>query len=168
MKLELIAPKRIVTDKHRDHWDGKTLSFIMGIKRYGYAHLALATLASLTPQDVEVKVTDENIEDIDFDKDVDLVGITATTFMAPSAYKIADEFRRRGVKVVLGGIHPSMLPGEALQHADAVVVGEAENVWARLIYDYKNNRLKKIYKSEERPELGNQPLPQWDFLKNEK
>ncbi|NIM03583.1 B12-binding domain-containing radical SAM protein, partial [bacterium] len=88
------------------------------------APLALPTIAALTPEDIEVSITDENIEPVDFYKPVDLVGVTCSTWLAPRAYEIADEFRRRGVTVVLGGIHPSMLPHEAIAHADAVVIGE--------------------------------------------
>lgn len=168
MRLELISPKNSLTEDGREFWDGKFHSLLYGVNKYTTAFLALPTIAALTPEDVEINIADENIEQIDFDKNVDLVGITCSTWLAPRAYEIADEFRQRGVSVVLGGIHPSMLPYEAIKHADAVVIGEAENVWRNLIKDFRENRLQPFYKSYELPKLENLPIPRWDLLKNEK
>jgi len=168
MKLELISPKNNANEDRRELWDGKFHSLLYGVNKYTTAFLALPTIAALTPEDVEIDITDENVEQIDFDKNVDLVGITCSTWLAPRAYEIADEFRRRGITVVLGGIHPSMLPYEAIEHADAVVIGEAENVWGNLIEDFRENRLRPFYKSSELPELENLPIPRWGLLKNEK
>jgi radical SAM superfamily enzyme YgiQ (UPF0313 family) len=116
-------------------------------------------VAAVTPPDVEVSLTDENVTDIDFQKEIDLVGITALTVTAPRAYEIADNFRTRGVKVVLGGAHPSVLPEEAGQHADAVVIGEAEGIWPNLIDDFKANKLKRVYRQSEQLSLVNLPIP---------
>ncbi|MFB0562713.1 MAG: radical SAM protein [Candidatus Lokiarchaeia archaeon] len=168
MKLELISPKSSSAENGRELWDGKFYSLLYGVNKYSSAFLALPTIAALTPQDIEVSITDENIEQIDFDKHVDLVGVTCSTWLAPRAYEIADEFRQRGISVVLGGIHPSMLPNEAIEHADAVVIGEAENVWRNLIEDFRENKLQPFYKSSESPELENLPIPRWDLLKNRK
>jgi radical SAM superfamily enzyme YgiQ (UPF0313 family) len=121
-------------------------------------------VAALTPPEVEVSLTDENVEVIDFRKETDLVGITALTVTAPRAYEIADTFRARGVKVVLGGIHPSALPEEASHHADAVVIGEAEGVWSNLIEDFKVNRLQKVYRQPGRPSLVGLPIPRRDLF----
>ncbi|HEY5475146.1 MAG TPA: cobalamin-dependent protein, partial [Tepidiformaceae bacterium] len=101
----------------------------------------------MTPDEWEVVLADELHEDVPFDGDFDLVGITAMTHQAIRAYEIADRFRARGVPVVLGGIHPTVLPDEALQHADAVVVGEAEPVWAQLLNDLQEGRLAPLYRS---------------------
>jgi len=166
MKLELISPGNSPSEDGRELWDGKFYSLLYGVNKYSSAFLSLPTIAALTPGDVEVEITDENIEQIDFDEDVDLVGITCNTWLAPRAYEIADEFRKRGVTVVLGGIHPSMLPNEAIQHADAVVIGEAENVWANLVEDFKGKKLQPFYKSSEFPKLENLPIPHWELLKN--
>lgn len=166
IKLELISPCRTLTDAHREHWDNRFPSFIFGVRQYSSPYLALPTLAALTPPNVEVSIIDENVESINFDKKVDMVGITVPTFLAPRAYEIADEFRKRGVTVVLGGIHASMLPEEAIQHADAVVIGEAEEVWTNLIKDYRENKLQTFYRSLDRPKLNNQPPPRWNLLKN--
>ncbi|MDH5174106.1 MAG: B12-binding domain-containing radical SAM protein [Elusimicrobiota bacterium] len=168
MKLELISPKNSPTESGRELWDGKFYSLLYGVDKYSAAPLALPVIAALTPEDIAVSITDENIEPINFDKPVDLVGVTCSTWLAPRAYEIADEFRQRGVTVVLGGIHPSMLPYEAIQHADAVVMGEAENVWKNLVEDFKENRLRPFYKSSQLPELEDLPLPRWDLLKNKR
>jgi len=130
--------------------------------------LNLPIVASLTPNNYEIELIDENIEEIDFNKTVDLVGITSMTAQAPRAYKIADKWRERGVKVVLGGIHPTAVPHEAAKHADAVVIGEVEGVWSRLIRDMEYNRLKRFYHSPKRPSLENLPHPRLDLLKSER
>ncbi|MDD5687862.1 MAG: radical SAM protein [Elusimicrobia bacterium] len=166
MKITLIAPRQIVEDGNSEKWGTEFSSFLFGKKKYYSAPLALATIAALTPPNIEVNIIDENIEQIDFDIDTNLVGITASTFLAPRAYEIADEFRKRNIKVILGGIHPSMLPDEAIQHADTVVIGEAEEVWSNLIDDCKKNKLKQFYQSTQKPDLSKQPIPRWDLLKN--
>lgn len=127
--------------------------------------LTLPVLAALTPPDIEVIVTEEDVEDVTFKSHVDLVGISCLTPFASRAYEIADEYRRQGVRVVLGGIHASALPEEAIRHADAVVIGEAENVWPQLIQDFRTQRLKPLYKSDGFADLTNLPLPRRDLLK---
>ena len=92
-------------------------------------------LENITPKEHSIDVINELNEPIDFEEDYDLVGISAMTNQAPRAYKIANEFRKRGKKVVLGGWHPSALPDEAKQHADSVVIGEAEELWPKLLKD---------------------------------
>jgi radical SAM superfamily enzyme YgiQ (UPF0313 family) len=150
MKLELIVPA--------------TQENILNRKKTPGPHLGLAMVAALTPPEVEVSITDENVTDIDFQKQIDLVGITAMTITADRAYKIADTFRERGIKVILGGSHPSALPKEASQHADAVLIGEAEGIWTNVIEDFKANKLKKIYRQRERPSLLNLPIPRRDLF----
>lgn len=114
-------------------------------------NLSLTTLAALSPPEVEVSFTDDLINPIDVDgnlKDADLVGITCSTRTATRAYEIALAYRERGVPVVLGGIHSSAVPEEALEHADAVVVGEAEGSWRRLVEDFQKGNLEQIYQQE--------------------
>ncbi len=134
-------------------------------KPFLFPSLNLPIVASLTPENYEVELADENIETIDFSKNADLVGITCMTAQAPRAYAIADKWRAQGTKVVLGGIHPSAVPHEAAEHADAVVIGEAENVWGRVIRDLENHRLKRFYCSPKEPALENLPHPRLDLLK---
>jgi radical SAM superfamily enzyme YgiQ (UPF0313 family) len=129
--------------------------------------LALPLLAALAPEEVEVRLVDEAVERVDLAEDADLVGISAMTAQAPRAYQIADAFRARGAKVVLGGMHPSARPEEAAEHADAVVIGEAETVWPRVIEDAKSGRLKRLYKCEERPDLTDLPIPRRSLLKED-
>lgn len=115
--------------------------------------LNLAIIAGLTAADFTIEIVDENIQELDFQKKADLVGITIMTAVAPRAYEIADIFRAKGAKVVLGGIHASALPQEALQHADAVVIGEAEATWPDLIADFQAGSLKSIYGGDKFPSL---------------
>ena len=132
--------------------------------------LGLLNVAAVTPDDVKVILTDENVEVIDFERKRDLVGITVMTSAAPRAYEIADTFRKKGVPVVLGGSHVSALPDEAIQHADSVVIGEAEGCWEKLIDDFKRygkEGLKKFYKNQEKPDLSEVPFPRWDILKED-
>ncbi len=95
---------------------------------------------------------------------MDLVGITVMTELALTAYRIADAYRQKGVKVVMGGIHPTVLPDEALEHADAVVVGEAEGVWARLVSDAASGRMQRIYRAGQLTDLQGLPKPRRDLL----
>jgi len=114
-------------------------------KSHMIPQLSLHLLSGLTPPEHEVKVVEEEIEDINLDEECDLVGISCMTSNAPRAYSLAQEFRRRGRKVVLGGVHPTILPGEALSYADAVVIGEAEDIWEQLIEDFQRDRLQREY-----------------------
>ena len=129
MKILLISPER---ERKKEE------AFLF---RLGF--LNLPYVAAVTPPDIEIRIIDEAYEKIDFDKRVDLVGLTAQTPVAPRAYRIAREFRGRGIPVVMGGAHASMLPEEALRHVDAVVIGEAEEVWPALIEDLKRGQLKR-------------------------
>jgi radical SAM superfamily enzyme YgiQ (UPF0313 family) len=112
---------------------------------FGYPIITLPHLAAITPQKHAVKIINENYEDLDFDEPADLVGITSYTMTAPHVYELADEFRRRGRKVVLGGYHPTAMPEEAKQHADSIVLGEAEGTWPQLLQDIEKGVLKPSY-----------------------
>ena len=109
--------------------------------------LGLLVLAGLTPPEWEITIVDENrsVPDYSAMPRPDLVGITAFTSQANRAYEVAAEFRRRGVSVVMGGIHATMCCQEALQHVDSVVTGEAESVWATVLDDLRRGRLGRIY-----------------------
>lgn len=116
-----------------------------------YAPLTMPTLKALVPSDLEaeVQIVDEMVENVDLSLRPDLVGITAITGTAPRAYYIADAFRSQGVPVVLGGVHPTLMPDEAARHADAVVLGYAERTWPSLLRDFSNGRLQRIYQDSE-------------------
>ena len=120
--------------------------------------LCFAILKSLTPDDVDVELFDERLEPIPFDIDTELVAMTVETYTARRAYQIADRFRQRGIPVVMGGYHPTLLPDEALEHADAIVKGDAEGVWETVVNDARRRRLQRVYASAEFPPLDG-PLP---------
>ena len=109
--------------------------------------LQLGVIAALTPPDVEIALYDDRMEAIPYDEATDLAAITVETFTARRAYEIGAEFRRRGVSVILGGMHPTLLPEEAAQHADSVYVGDAEALWHQVIADAKQRRLRPIYQA---------------------
>jgi radical SAM superfamily enzyme YgiQ (UPF0313 family) len=107
--------------------------------------LALAILAARTPRSVEINLFDQRIESVPRDDSPDLVAITVETFTARQAYEIAEGYRSRGIPVVMGGFHPTLLPGEAAYHADAVVSGDAEGVWEQILEDFESGKLKPFY-----------------------
>ena len=111
--------------------------------------LNLATLAALTPPEHEVAIDDGCLGPVPATRSTDLVAITAMSAQAPAAYKLADEYRARGIPGVLGGIHPSMCPDEAGEHADAVVLGEADRLWPDLVQDFRNGKMKARYHDPE-------------------
>jgi len=115
--------------------------------------LALYILEGLTPEEHTVKIVEEEFESIPLKEKFDLVGISCMTANAPRAYLLADHFRLKGTKVVIGGIHPTILPDEALQHADSVVIGEAEGVWKRVIDDMAAGHLQPKYHNTD-PDLS--------------
>ena len=131
---------------------------------YPFPMLGLTLLAALFPKNYEVKIINEAIEAVDFSADVDLVGITGLTCVIKRAYTIADRFRERGVKVILGGVHPSLLPDEAKEHADSVFIGEAERMLGNVLEDFEAGELKPFYKNQDWSDLKGIPLPRRDLL----
>jgi radical SAM superfamily enzyme YgiQ (UPF0313 family) len=107
--------------------------------------LGLYILKGLTPPEHEVRIIEEEINNIDLDQKCNLVAISCMTANSHRAYELCREFKKRGKTVVIGGVHPTILPDEALQHADSVVIGEAEGVWEILLNDFQNNNLKRRY-----------------------
>ena len=154
MKLLLILPKN-----ERSYWGQVSKS-----GKAGFVRLNLPTLAALTPKDWEVEILDARVTPVDYNARVDLVGITGFTAEMPSAYHIADNFRKNGVKVVMGGVHVSAMSDEALQHADTVVIGEAELIWDNLLEDFKTGKLKQRYKADNLCDMKNMVIPRRDLL----
>jgi radical SAM superfamily enzyme YgiQ (UPF0313 family) len=144
---------------------GWPLSNLWGQMKFKFPPLSLLALASAAPEDVEVSIVDENLEKIDFDAEADLVGITVMTPQAPRAYQIADEFRRRGKKVVLGGFHVSHFSEEASGHADAVVIGEGDRIWKEVIREFQGSNPKKIYQDNKLISLSEVKAPARDLIK---
>jgi len=124
------------------------------IRSWQMEPLAPAAIAGLTPSDVAVRFYDDRLERIPFDEPTDLVAISIETYTARRAYQIATEFRRRGVKVVLGGFHATLCPDEAALYADAVIVGEAEGLWPQVIDDARHGTLLPKYSQAHRPHLS--------------
>lgn len=124
------------------------------IRTWQMEPLPPALIAGLTPKQVDIAFYDDRMEAIPYDENTDLVAISIETYTAKRVYQIASEYRQRGVPVVIGGFHASLCPDEVAQFAEAVVVGEAENVWAELIDDFQHGCLKKFYQSSDRPKLN--------------
>jgi radical SAM superfamily enzyme YgiQ (UPF0313 family) len=117
--------------------------------------LPLGVLAGLTPPDVEVALYDDRMESIPYDEATDLVAITVEAFTARRSYEISAAYRQRGVPVIMGGMHPTLLPGEVAQHADSIYLGDAEFLWAQAIEDARRGKLRPIYKARAgRPQPG--------------
>ena len=121
-------------------------------------------MAACTPRDVEVQVVDEYVEPIPYDTDADLVALSAKTSCVTHAYEVAAEFRERGKKVVLGGIHASLRPDEALEHVDYVVIGEAEKTWPQFVAGLPEGRGAARQADAGFPPMEEVPVPAWDRI----
>lgn len=124
------------------------------IRTWQMEPLPAATLAGLTPPDVDVRFYDDRMERIPFDELADLVAISVETYTAKRAYQIASEYRKRRVPVVMGGFHASLMPDEVARFAESVVVGEAEALWPRVIDDARHGQLEKFYRQQGRTSLA--------------
>src|SRR5258708_2292588 len=150
MRIALISPKGPLY-RHRGGIFKRSLR---------YQPLTLTTLAALVPLDIDAKITlyDEGIQDVPLDLDADLIGMTVITGTARRSYELARTFRAQGKTVVLGGPHVTLLPEEAAMHADAIVVGYAEDTWPELLRDFAGGDLKREYRqatdfSLDRPDM---------------
>lgn len=124
------------------------------IRTWQMESLPAATLAGLTPRDVDVRFYDDRMEPVPFDEPTNLVAISVETYTAKRSYQIASEYRRRGVPVVMGGFHATLCPDEVARYAESVVCGEAELLWPRVIDDARHGRLEKFYRDSARPSLA--------------
>ncbi|MCX6877294.1 MAG: radical SAM protein [Verrucomicrobia bacterium] len=130
------------------------------------APLTLTTLAGLTAgePDLDYQLVDGSVEDLPLEAVADLIGISVITGNAPRAYALADHFRMRGIPVVLGGVHVTLLPEEAAAHADAIVLGMAETTWPQVVRDARAGRLERIYQAPPPPDaVLHVPLPRRDL-----
>ena len=155
-RIALISPKGPLY-RHRKGIFKKSLR---------YQPLTLTTLAALVPGDFPAELTliDEGIQDVPDDLEVDLVGITVITGTAKRAYELADRFRARGITVVLGGPHVTLIPDDAAPHADAIVTGYAEDTWPRLLHDFAAGKLKPAYHQAPDLSLAGRPFPRRELL----
>jgi radical SAM superfamily enzyme YgiQ (UPF0313 family) len=132
-----------------------------------YPGMGLALVAALSPPEARVAIVDDEREEIDYGRPVDLVGISLLTCAAKRGYAIAREFRKRGIPVVLGGMHVTACPAEAAREADAIVVGEAEDTWPRLLKDFEAGAMRTAYRSTNSVSLEGLPFPRRDLLDKE-
>lgn len=168
MKVILIYPRlnNSLCKSDEDSLLSKVFRYLFHLGQTNYApSLSLLMLAAVTPPDIEVQIIDERFDEIDFDEYVDLVGITVTTRAVSRAQKIAIEYRKRGVTVVVGGIHPSVMPDESSRYADVVVIGEGEKAWPQVLSDYKQGNLKRFYKGEPQNNLDKLPFPRREIIR---
>jgi radical SAM superfamily enzyme YgiQ (UPF0313 family) len=159
LRIELVSPAW----KKQKHRKRKKITNFFKVPPLG-----ILNVATITPDDVEVEIIDEDYKGISYNENTDLAGISVFTATAPRAYEIAAEYKKRDIPVVMGGPHVSLMQEEGLQHADALVIGEAEGAWEKVIEDYRaggREALKKTYQVEEKPDLKNIPFPNFDLLK---
>ena len=130
--------------------------------------LSLLVLAALTPPEHTVYIEDENVRTISYDDSPDLVGINVNVDTSQRAYKIASHYRTRNIPVICGGIHASAVPDEALLHANAVCIGEAETLWPQILTDLAAGRLKREYYNDNPTDLATTPIPSWHLLDHSK
>ncbi|HVM47752.1 MAG TPA: B12-binding domain-containing radical SAM protein [Candidatus Acidoferrum sp.] len=146
------------------HYRSKADRSVFRVRRRNVVPLTLPYLAALTPPDWEIKLIDEQLQPLDFDGRADVVAITTTTLTSFRAYDIADEFRRRGVPVILGGPHTFFYGEEAAAHGSAIGPGEGEHIWRQMLEDARAGRLKQSYQAELLPDLAGLPVPRYDLL----
>jgi radical SAM superfamily enzyme YgiQ (UPF0313 family) len=156
LRIALISPKGPLYRHRGGIWK----------KSLRYQPLTLTTLAALVPSDVraELELFDEGITDVPLDLEAELVGLTVITGTARRAYELAEHFRKRGITVVLGGPHVTLIPEDAAPHADAVVVGYAEDSWPQLLRDFQNGRLRPRYDQGAKLDLADRPFARRDLL----
>ena len=156
LKIALISPKGPLYRHRGGIWK----------KSLRYQPLTLTTLAALVPRDLDadLQLFDEGITDVPLDLDADLVGLTVITGTARRAYELADHFRKRGITVVLGGPHVTLIPEDAEPHADAVAIGYAEDTWPQLLHDFQNGQLHSRYDQASNLDLADRPFARRDLL----
>ena len=159
MKIALLSPAGAM---HR--YNG------MFHKGLHYAPITLALLAALVPKQLqaEVVIYDETAEAIPLDTDADVIAITCITGTSSRCYRFADYFRSLGKTVLMGGVHPSLMPKEAAEHADAVLIGLGEKTFPQALLDIQSGKLEKFYFGEGCPDIAGRPLPRKDLLKKKK
>jgi radical SAM superfamily enzyme YgiQ (UPF0313 family) len=153
MKLLICSPAQLNAD-----------GTIFKVKKSFFIPLSVYLLAGLTPNEWEIDVVNEYSADIPFSGNYDLVGISASTLHSRRGFEIAAEFRKRGVKVVMGGFHPTLFPQETQEHCDSLVMGEAEPIWDRMLEDAAKGQLKPTYQAENFSDLSDQPVPRYDMI----
>src|SRR5262245_4036425 len=161
MKLLLVQPKL-----PENFWSFSwAFRAVARDKRSLVSPVGLATVAALTPSTWDITIVDENVEPIDFDVPADVVGVCGMAVQFPRQCEIAEEFRRRGRHVVVGGSYASLCPEEYADCADTVVAGEAEYIWPRFCADFEKGRPEQLYRETGTVNLADCPVPRHDLLK---
>lgn len=156
MRIKLISPKMTLRPMDSE------------FKRVMSPSIALLILAALTPNEHEVYIEDENVCKLNLEDKPDLVGISVNVDTSKRAYEISKHYRKQGIKVILGGIHVSANPDEALASADSVCIGEAEELWEQVLADAQTGDLKKKYYNDKPTNLANTPIPKWSLINQSK
>jgi radical SAM superfamily enzyme YgiQ (UPF0313 family) len=160
MNVTFVATRKNSDPTERELYEMDLLLKVLGFKR-AFLDLGIETVAACTPRGTRVRIVDEYLEDIDYGMDTDVVALSAKTSCAPRAYEVARRFRERKKRVIMGGIHASLRPEEALQHVDCVVTGEAETVWPTVVKDLEAGRLAPRYDAQGFPPMTSIPIPAW-------
>ena len=163
MKILFVATRKNSSPHDRELYEMDFMCELLGFER-SLLDLGIMTVAACTPRDVEVEIVDEYTRAIPWDTDADLVALSAKTSCVTHAYEVAAEFRKRGKKVVLGGIHASLRPDEALEHVDYVVLGEAEKSWPEFVELFKKGEAPRKMPNPGFVQMGEIPVPAWDRI----
>ncbi|MDR0417012.1 MAG: B12-binding domain-containing radical SAM protein [Propionibacteriaceae bacterium] len=167
-RILFISPSVRTGEQHHENWGGQGAFESLGVPSAFLPKLSAMVLGALTPSNYEFVYVDEDVERVDYDSPVDLVGITCMTSQSPRAYRIAGEFRKRGVPVVIGGIHTAVRTEEVAANCDAMVIGEAESIWPILLEDFEKGALKPLYRSSDYPPVTKLTSPRFDIIKHDR
>ncbi len=164
MRITFVSTRKNLDPSERELYEMDLLCRGLGFKR-AFLDLGMQTVMACTPPGVSVDLVDEYIDPIDYDVETDLVALSAKTSCVTYAYEVARRFRAHGKRVVLGGIHASLRPEEALEHVDCVVTGEAEQLWPTVVRDLERGELKERYDAVGFPPMDALPAPAWGKAK---
>lgn len=163
MKVLFVSTRKNSSPDDRELYEMDFMCELLGFKR-SLLDLGLITIAACTPKEIEVQVVDEYLDPIPYDTDADLVALSAKTSCVTHAYEVAQKFRARGKKVVLGGIHATLRPDEALEHVDHVVLGEAEKSWPKFLDAFRRGEAPRKWPNEGFAPMDEIPVPAWDRI----
>jgi radical SAM superfamily enzyme YgiQ (UPF0313 family) len=161
MRVHFVATKKNLDPTERELYEMDLLCRSLGFRR-AFLDLGISTVMACTPPGIETTLTDEYLEPIDFDVNADAIAISAKTSCATYAYDVAKKFKARGKRVIMGGIHASLRPEEALSHVDTIVTGEAEKLWPEVLRDLERGKLKERYDAAGFPPMAEIPVPKWN------
>lgn len=166
MKATFIVPEYTIVSKHKNFFNemGSTWEFQARMRLWSCPSLSLLTVAGMMPEGSDIEYIDLNYTS-EPEINADWVFFSPATAQVNRAYQLADKFKKKGIKVAMGGPHVSVLPHEALQHSDVVFVGEAEKTFPEFLKDIEKNKTKQMYKASSFPQLSISPLPAYYLAK---